>query len=224
MENCCVDQSQVRENVVKESLAGEPKDTFSDEQLVKMTLNGTPEAFEVLVRRYQKKAIAVALSMTGGNLEDARDISQDVFVKAFKSLRSFRFESLFATWFYRLLINQCHDFNRKRRLRNMVFKRLEFVFRATKEDKNYEEEWVDNSRISNDPQKELERSETRKIIKEAVSRLPTGQRKVFILKNYLDMNIKQISEITGMAPGTIKSHLFRATRRLRESIGPVLEI
>ena len=75
---------------------------------------------------------------------------------------------------------------------------------------------------NNNPLKELERSEIGIIIKKAVNQLPEGQRKVFILKNYLDMNINQIAEITGMAPGTIKSHLFRATRKLRENIGPVL--
>ncbi len=194
---------------------------ISDERLVKMTLNGTPEAFDVLVQRYQKKALALALNMTGGNLEDARDITQDVFVKVYKSLKSFRFESLFSTWFYRTLINQCHDFNRRKRLKNLIFKRLDFVFKPRKNEKDREEEWIDPLKTS-DPQKELERNEIGMIIKKAVNQLPDGQRKVFILKNYLDMNINQIAEITGMAPGTVKSHLFRATRKLRESVGPVL--
>lgn len=186
-----------------------------------MTLNGTPEAFDVLVQRYQKKALALALNMTGGNLEDARDITQDVFVKVYKSLKSFRFKSLFSTWFYRTLINQCHDFNRRKRLKNLIFKRLDFVFKPRKNEKDREEEWIDPLKTS-DPQKELERNEIGMIIKKAVNQLPDGQRKVFILKNYLDMNINQIAEITGMAPGTVKSHLFRATRKLRESVGPVL--
>ncbi len=194
---------------------------ISDERLVKMTLNGTPEAFDVLVQRYQKKALALALNMTGGNLEDARDITQDVFVKVYKSLKSFRFKSLFSTWFYRTLINQCHDFNRRKRLKNLIFKRLDFVFKPRKNEKDREEEWIDPLKTS-DPQKELERNEIGMIIKKAVNQLPDGQRKVFILKNYLDMNINQIAEITGMAPGTVKSHLFRATRKLRESVGPVL--
>ncbi|HDM75637.1 MAG TPA: sigma-70 family RNA polymerase sigma factor [Deltaproteobacteria bacterium] len=205
----------------REPTANDIKSVLSDEQLVKMILNGTPEAFDVLVRRYQRKALAVALNMTGGNIEDARDITQDVFVKVFRSLKGFRFESLFSTWFYRMLINQCHDFNRRKRLKNLIFKRLDFVFKSKKDDNNHEEEWVDQDR-NNNPLKELERSEIGIIIKKAVNQLPEGQKKVFILKNYLDMNINQIAEITGMAPGTIKSHLFRATRKLRENIGPVL--
>ncbi len=212
-----------KQNSNEESLAHDGSSALSDEQLVRIALDGTPEAFDVLVQRYQKKALTVALSMTGGNIEDARDITQDVFVKVYKSLKSFRFESLFSTWFYRTLVNQCHDFNRRKRLKNLIFKRLDFVFRQQKDKDAPEEQWVDHNK-NNDPLKELERAEIGHIIRKAVSRLPDGQRKVFILKNYLDMNINQISEVTGMAPGTVKTHLFRATRKLRESIGTVLGI
>ncbi len=217
-------RSQATENTAEKELsAGDSSYSISDEQLVKMILNGTPQAFDLLVRRYQRKALTLALNMTGGNLEDAKDITQDVFVKVYKSLRTFRFESLFSTWFYRTLINHCHDFNRRKRLKNLVFKRLDFVFKSKKNENFLEEQWVDAER-STDPLKELERNELGRIIKNAVSQLPDGQKKVFILKNYLDMNINQIAEVTGMAPGTIKSHLFRATRKLRKSIGPVLGI
>lgn len=199
-----------------------PQKGISDERLVHLVLDGHQEAFETLLNRYQRKALAVAFNMTGGNLEDARDLTQDAFIKAFNGLSTFRHESSFSTWFYKLVINRCHDFNRRQRLRNLIFRQTRGDSNQAEHGDKIPEAWlVDNRSLS--PYRNVENREMGNIIRKAIAELPEKQRDTFILKNNLELSINEISQITGMASGTIKSHLFRATRKLQEKLGPILE-
>jgi RNA polymerase sigma-70 factor (ECF subfamily) len=187
---------------------------IADEGLVIRAREGEQWAAEALVRRYQQKAYAIAFSMYS-DAEEARDLTQEAFLRAFRNLDKFRLESSFYTWFYRIIINTCLD--KRRRLR-----RLERIFptRSAVDD----EEQVDilleyaDSAESNNPLAALKGKRLSKKIGDLLAALPERQRTAFQLKVLHGLSIKEISKIMETAEGTVKSHLFRATHFLQEAL------
>jgi RNA polymerase sigma-70 factor (ECF subfamily) len=176
--------------------------------LIERAKSGERAAFNSLVDMHKEKAFGLAFSFIG-NVEDAKDVLQEAFVKAYIGVISFRGSSSFYTWFYRILVNQCKDFLRKKKARSGVF--LD-PLPLSEEDGDNAPEAVDPSPL---PSRAILDKETRQIINEAISVLPERQKVVFMLKHIQGMKLNEIAEVVGCSESTAKVHLFRAVRGLR---------
>ena len=182
-----------------------------DLDLVKRFQSGDATAFNPLVKKYQNKIYDIVYRHTR-NPEDAYDLSQEVFERAFKSLGRFKRKSSFYTWLYRIAVNACIDYGRKKsRLKSVSI-----------------EEWAGpHSSLStgekNSPAEAVELEELNKQIAQAIEQLPPKQRAVFILKRQEGLSLAEIAQILDRSIGTIKAHLSHATHKLMDLLGPYLE-
>jgi RNA polymerase sigma-70 factor (ECF subfamily) len=175
--------------------------------LIERARNGDREAFDLLVDLYKERAFSVAFGFTG-NTEDAKDALQEAFVKAYIGVMNFRGSSSFYTWFYRILVNQCKDLLRKRGIRKRVFS-------DPLPGSDGEEPAIEAVDTSPGPSDRVLDLETRRLIGEAVDRLPAKQKSVFILRHIEGMKMDEIARVVGCSESTAKVHLFRAVRGLR---------
>ena len=186
--------------------------SLKDEDLVALARKSDQRAIEDLVHRYQQKAYAIAYHFTDGNVQDAEDFTQEAFLRAFQNLETFRGDSSFYTWFYRILVNVCLDGRRQRNRLQKIF--LPWQWKSTKKGLSPEERpdpEAHERSLKIISEKELSRG-----IREAVKSLPEKQRLAFELKALHGMSIQEAASVMGTAEGTVKSHLFRATQFLRE--------
>jgi RNA polymerase sigma-70 factor (ECF subfamily) len=188
-----------------------------DAELVARAKDGDQTAFETLVKQYQGKAYAIAYNMCFGDSEEARELTQEAFLRSFRSLKNFRGKSSFYTWFYRILINTCLDSRRRRGRWEEIFS---FWRRNRGERTSSDEigtEYPDPEEHSN-PVAALNNKQLAHEIRQALASLPEKQRVVFQLKVLHGMRIREIAKIMRSAEGTVKSHLFRATHSMREAL------
>ncbi len=184
----------------------------SDTDLVLEFKEGREHAFDELVERHMNKAIQFAYVVVG-NYEDAKDVSQEAFVKAYRSLKQFRLESKFSTWFYRVLMNAAKDFLRKRSWKRFLkWERNESMERFF--------ESVEDKRTF--PGKELLGEELGRKMTCAITRLPFKQRCVFNLRFIEGLSIQEICEATDLAEGTVKATLHFAVRKFKDALNPYL--
>lgn len=192
----------------------EPSMSTGDKELVVQAQSGDPSAFEELVRRYQAKAYTIAYNMCFGDSEEAKEITQDAFLRAFRSIRSFRGKSSFYTWFYRILINTCLDWRRRHSKWEQIFP----FWRSDPSDRGSAKEISDkypDPKENSNPMTALNSKQLAQEIRKVLKSLPAKQRMAFQLKVLNGMKIREIAKIMGTAEGTIKSHIFRATQFLR---------
>lgn len=187
----------------------------TDEELVDRLKAGAHWPAEVLVRRHQEKAYAIALTMADGDREEAWDMTQEAFLKAFRKLDSFQGCAAFYTWFYRILVNTCLDGRRRQIRRERRFLPWRWG-RSDKADSVSKAEEPPDMDSDSNPLEMLNGKELAGEINRAVGSLPEKQQTAFQLKVLHGMTIREIAAVMGAAEGTVKSHLFRATRRLRE--------
>ena len=185
---------------------------IDEDELINRFQNGDIEAFNPLVLKYEKKIYNLIYQQIRDR-ETAKDISQEVFLKAFKALPNFKGGSAFYSWIYRIAINSSIDFQRQRnRSRVLTFEELppdaDDVLRMS------------DSHPS--PEKLLEEKELGKVIRKAVRKLPPGQRRVFNLRHRRELAIKEIAVLLNRSEGTIKAHLHHAHRRLQGMLLPYL--
>lgn len=174
-------------------------------ELIAKVLAGDADSFEPLVHEHQSQIYNLALRMTG-NPDDAFDISQDAFVKAYISLKDFRMESSFGSWLYRLASNQCLDFLRKRKRQKVVSLTME------DEDDNVREIDLTDTRFA--PESELERAELRESLKAGLEALPPEQKRIIVMRDISGLSYQEMSEQLGVGLGTVKSRIFRAREKL----------
>jgi len=191
--------------------------SLKDEELVARAQDGDQAAFESLVRQYQGKAYAIAYNMCSGDSEEAKELTQEAFLRAFRSLKKFRGKSSFYTWFYRILINTCLDSRRRRSRWDGIFSFWRRDNRKKESADEISEKYPDTGEYSN-PMAALNNKQLAQEIRRALSSLPEKQRVVFQLKVLHGMRIREIAKIMGSAEGTVKSHLFRATLFMREAL------
>ena len=179
-----------------------------DEELVASAQKGERRAFEELVERHKQKAYHIAFGFARDR-EDAKDLSQDAFLKAFANLKNFDGRSSFYTWFYRILVNLCLDYKRRQ-------KRAP----ADEFDETVEHQ-VDPSqepKMPRTPDQHVLAGQLSRKVGSALEALPAKQRTVFILRNHQGLSIKEIAETMETAEGTVKVHLHRAVTALRQSL------
>ncbi len=176
-----------------------------DEALVKWSQGGDTEAFEQLVFRHRDKIYARAMLMMR-NEEEALDLSQEAWVKAWQRLHQFQGESSFATWMTRIVINLCLD-----QIRRQKKIRAESIEQLDEESGGVERQMpVEHT----NPTEGLEKDELRKRIDEAMGKLTESHRTVLVLHEFQGLEYKEIAKKVGISIGTVMSRLFYARRRI----------
>jgi RNA polymerase sigma-70 factor (ECF subfamily) len=178
---------------------------IADCDLVSRTMAGREDGFEELVRRYQRPIAAYVYRMVG-DYDAALDLTQEVFIKVYNSLRRYRSEFKFSTWIYKIAHNSAVDYLRRSSSREQALVN-EF------EGEQYELP-LESRRLS--PEQESERAERRAEIEMVVRELPTAYRELVELRHAHDMSYDEIAEVTNLPLGTVKNRLFRARELMRQ--------
>src|SRR5271168_4976739 len=184
-----------------------------DDDLIREAQRGQRTAFDALVRRYDQSVLRLALHMLG-NEQDAQDVHQEAFIKAYRHLGNFRFECSFYTWLYRIVTNLCLDQLRRRKSRR---EDPATVLDASGDEMDLMANITDERAMAN-PARELDRKVMSERINEALSKLTPRERTVFELKHYQGLKLRTIGEMLSTTEETAKNTLFRATRKLRANL------
>jgi len=186
--------------VVAGSTLPELRLNFENErEIIREWKRGNTRAYEALVRRYMTDAYLVAYGYVG-NSEDARDLSQEAFVKVHQARARFDEERPFYPWLYRVLRNHCLNFLRRGRVEVSI------------DDENSHREIASPRPTALE---DLESEERRRIVRAAIEKLSDDHREIIVLKNFKDCSYKEISEILEIPIGTVMSRLFYARQALR---------
>jgi len=178
-------------------------DSPSDEEAIARVLDGDTEAYSTLVRRHRSKVMRVGMSFFRDE-DEAADFAQDVFIKAYTALGSFQGKSQFSTWLLRIAYNTAVNAKKRRREALRLDPEVELPGSPG----------ADESHL---------REETAAAVRAALAELPPRQALCVELCFFYDLKYPEISEITGFPVNTIKSHVFRAKRILRERLGEAKE-
>lgn len=178
----------------KERTAMVKEEALSETEAIRLVQRGDKEAYQVIVERYMKRAYYIVLGFVR-NSQDALDLSQESFIKAFRKIKHFDPERPFFPWFYKLLKNICLDhIKRKNRAQEIPLDEV----RLFKEEKKDEE--------------------MKEILWKGIESLPFEQREVIILRYFQQLSYQEIAEITAKPVGTVMSSLYYAKKRLKEKI------
>lgn len=168
-----------------------------DSRWVAACLRGDPDAFEPLVRKYERVMFSVALRLVG-DYEDARDVTQNAFIRAFERLDQFDPGRKFFSWIYRIAVNESLNLRRARKPQTP----LQDVFA-----------------VSGEPLDGLEREELAKRVEAALAKLSFEYREVIVLRHFAESSYEEIAQATGVPEKTVKSRLFTARQRLAALLG-----
>lgn len=175
---------------------------LSDDELVARALGGNNNAFNALVARHEDKIFSLAYRMLG-NRADALDATQDAFISAFKRLRSFRRDSAFATWLYRIAVNASHDVSRRTRHHVPIDASHDVVSGRDRPDE--------------DAIRRLD-------VRAALAALPDEYRDAVVMHDLGGIPYEEIARITGTQLGTVKSRISRGRKRLAATLEPSREL
>ena len=184
--------------------------TRDEGQLVSEAKAGNYAAFEELVNRYEKKIYRLGMNITG-NREDAEDVLQDAFLKAFQHLPDFREDSRFYTWITRIAVNEALMKLRKRRTSKEVAM-------EDNEDENGDVQVREFADWKPNPEQQFAQSELEQILQTAVGTLSPGFRTVFYLRDVEGLSTEETAELLDLSVGAVKARLFRARLKLREEL------
>lgn len=179
-----------------------------DEEAVALCQQGRSEVFEVLVRRYMEKAFRIAFDFTH-NTEEAKDLSQDAFLRAFSRIKQFDGRSSFYTWFYRLVVNLCLD--HVRRKGKIVWESLE-----TDQESTNPATWLKDT--ASTPDEQAIAGETQRRVDLTLNAMPNKQRTAFMLRNHQGLSVPDIAKVMKTTEGTVRVYLHRAVAALRQSL------
>jgi RNA polymerase sigma-70 factor (ECF subfamily) len=212
-ERCpAADLRLLMEVAVKQGLAQYATRHTPDEDLalVEASTSGDIAAFEELVRRYDRKLLRIAQRVTD-NLEDAQEVVQETFLKAFQKLKQFQRNSKFSTWLIRIALNESLMTLRRRRRYTQELP-LEY------EDPNGKNLPLDVADWSPNPEQLYSRSELQEILRKALEELPLALRVVFVLRDVEVLSIKETAAALDLHPSAVKARLLRARLQLREKL------
>ena len=185
----------------------------ADLELLTAVKAGDAEAYRGLVEKYQGRIYAVVFGMVR-NQEDARDIAQDTFIKAYRNLESFRLESSFYTWLYRIAMNLAIDWTRRGK------RRATSSFDETIAQRDGEGA-IAEPHHSDNPAKNLERKQLYAVIMDALDKLPEDQKQVLLLRELEGLSYKEISDLLEIPEGTVMSRLFYARKKMQKLLAPM---
>lgn len=176
-------------------------------RIIANVLDGDTNAFEVLVEDQKKVVFNLALRMLG-NEEDAYDISQEAFLKAYTNLTGFRGDCKFSSWLYKLTTNLCLDFIRKRNRHKVI----PLVY----EDDDGDSEYMEIPDETFSPELETEKKQLRESVRAGLNQLPVQQREILVLREIGGLRYDEIGRQLNIEEGTVKSRIFRARKKLCE--------
>jgi RNA polymerase sigma-70 factor (ECF subfamily) len=190
--------------------------TLDDNELVMQVRNGNAAAFEELVRRYDRRVLSTALRYTGDR-EAAQDVYQEVFMRVHRAIDTFRFQSRFSTWLFRIVTNVCLTRQGRQRNNRHVPIEGESLREPGREDGSAGNV-PRQLRSHATPDQAALSSEIGPRIRSALADLSSQQRMVFVLRHFEGYKLREIAELLDCAEGTVKKHLFTAVRKLREEL------
>ena len=177
-----------------------PSHDIMDEDLVALCQKGERQPFELLVRRYMQKAFRIALDFTHDS-EEAKDLSQEAFLRAFLQIKKFQGRSSFYTWFYRIVVNLCLDHNRRS---GRISKK------SLDEEGHNLLERGEMADLSSSPHEEVLAAETGRRMGVVLDGLPGNQRTAFLLRNHQGLSITDIAKVMQTTEGTVRVYLHVA--------------
>jgi RNA polymerase sigma-70 factor (ECF subfamily) len=188
---------------------------LSDTDLIIQAQKGDQSAFEELVYRYDRNVLSVAMKYANDE-DDAKDLYQEVFIRVYRGLKNFRFQSEFSTWLFRITTNVCLTYKSrsKEHLRVSI-------------NKNYDDEESELSTTEeliydgSSPEETSSGTDLGEIVNAAVESLSPKQKMTFILKHYEGYKIREIAEMLNCKEGTVKKYLFDAVKNLRQKLSPI---
>lgn len=184
---------------------------WTDSAAAEEARKGNQHAFRVLVERHSHSVFRLAFRMTG-NEQDAEDMVQETFLRAYKQLKQFDARSGFATWLYRICTNCSIDLLRARKRRN------EEAFPGEK----FTIHWLDRVASSGpSPERLTQSNQIGNRLEDALKRLSETERIAFVLRHYEGRDIEQIADALGVQPNAAKHSVFRAVQKLRRALEPV---
>jgi RNA polymerase sigma-70 factor, ECF subfamily len=194
---------------------GSPEAGAEESALIRQAQAGDRSAFDALVRQYDQGVLRLVLRVAG-SADEASDLFQEVFLKVYRSLSHFRFESRFSTWLYRVVTNVCLDYLRRKKTRREVQPP------APEEGKPEYFHTLADDRASLDPERALRSKEIATRLRGALNRLSPRERVVFELRHYQGLKLRAIGQMCGTSEETAKNCLFRATQKLRSELGDLI--
>jgi RNA polymerase sigma-70 factor (ECF subfamily) len=193
-----------------EAIAVERRVDYKNEEaaLVRRAQNGDEMAFRDIVERYQSKVFSIIYGILR-NHNDAEDIAQQVFTKVYFSIKSFDFRSSLLTWIYKITVNECYDYLRKKKVRKLVY------------ESDFSEEdalRMEHSEPARDQHQPVDVAlAQRDLVMKLLSRLPEEERNLLLLKEVEGHSVEELAAMTGINENTIKVKLFRARQKLLKS-------
>ncbi|HVO58329.1 MAG TPA: sigma-70 family RNA polymerase sigma factor [Dongiaceae bacterium] len=178
-----------------------------ERELVALAQKGSKEAFETLVQRHQHRVFAVARGILKRH-EDVEDVAQQVFVKAYFSLKRFDQRAAFSTWLYKITVNECWDLMRKRKARPLVYE----SDLSEEQNRQYTDVEREGTRQADTSDRMADREQVQKMLEQLEER----DRAMLVLKEVQGFSVEEIAETMGLNANTVKVRLFRARRRIIE--------
>jgi len=179
-----------------------------DEELVALAQQGERDCFEILVRRYMEKAFHIAFDFTR-DTELAKDLSQDAFLRAYANIKQFDGRSSFYTWFYRIVVNLCLDYARRRR--RVVWESLDQMSEESRDQRQF----ADSTFA---PDQQAIAGEAKRRVDKTLEEMPKKQRAAFLLRNHQGLSIADVAKVMKTTEGTVRVYLHRAVAALRQSL------
>ncbi len=180
----------------------------TDRELVRLCQNGTESAFEELVRRHQQRVFRLVGRILR-RPEDVEDIAQQVFLKTYLSLAKFDQRAAFSTWLYRITVNECWDYLRKKKIRPLVYEAD-----LSEEQVSRLDGIVSTERPPEDPS---QRAEARDALEQILDKLPQQDRDLLMLKEAEGFSVQELAEMLGLNVNTVKVRLFRARGKIMDA-------
>ena len=181
-----------------------------EHELVQRAKGGEMSAFRELVEHHKKKIYYLAYDLSG-NHYDAEDLSQEVFIRAFRSLKNFRGDASWSSYLYRITVNVAISHNRKKSVARLL------LSNNLEEDHQTEIESGDGESIQN-PESSAGASLMQRHLANALGKLSSRERSIFVLRHYHDLPLKEIAQSLQINLGTVKSLLFRALKKLQKEL------
>jgi RNA polymerase sigma-70 factor, ECF subfamily len=176
-----------------------------DRELVRLCQNGTESAFEELVRRHQQRVFRLVGRILR-RPEDVEDVAQQVFLKTYLSLGKFDQRAAFSTWLYRITVNECWDYLRKKKIRPLVYESD-----LSEEQVSRLDGIVSMERPPEDPS---ERAQAKDALEQILEKLPQQDRDLLMLKEVEGFSVQELAEMLGLNVNTVKVRLFRARGKI----------
>ncbi len=184
-----------------------PEQADPDASLVARAREGDPEAFGLLVERYMRRAYAHALAIVGSR-DDALDLSQQAFARAFRARRRLDVERPFYAWVAQILRRLCFNFLRDRQTHARALERAREWIAAEMADRD----------AAGDPAAALERAQAKRRLARAIEALPAREREVLVLREFEGLSYRELADLIGIPVGTVMSRLYSARHRLAASL------